>query len=127
MSSTIRTIRTTRTTGISHITRLAALALSLGAAGSAFAEDITIDPVVHQSVTTRADVKAQIQDVVVTEADLNQSATLQTGLSRAEVRAETRRALANHELRPLVFDGYDRSVPTTATRVVSQQLAAVQR
>ena len=91
---------------MNRITRIAAIALSFAAAGSAFADDITIDPVQHQSLKSRAQVQtelAQFQAAKVNpwSTSYNLSTGFQPQVSRAEVRAEVKAALASGELQRL--------------------------
>lgn len=83
-------------------TTLAAIVLSFAAAGSAFADgDVYSGPqgAAPASTLTRAQVQAQAKGQgVVTEEQLNQSPTVSSTRSRADVRAETLQAIARHEL-----------------------------
>jgi len=121
---------------MNRITRIAALAVSLVAAGGAFADDPTIEPP-YQGVSTltRADVKAQVQQVRVNgtlqtnDHRLKLAEPVQSLSSRAEVRAQTLQAIASGELHALnadesvAFDGSFRP----AARTVDSQLAGVSR
>ena len=91
---------------MNRITRIAAIALSFAAAGSAFADDITIDPVQHQSLKTRAQVQAELAQYQAAKINpWSSSYQLSTGfkpqVSRAEVRADVQAALASGELQAM--------------------------
>lgn len=85
-------------------TRIAAIALSFAAAaGSAFADDITIDPVDHQSLKSRAEVRAELaqfqqQRVNPWSTSYNVLTGFKSQLSRAEVLAQVNAARASGEL-----------------------------
>ncbi len=91
---------------MNRITRIAAIALSFAAAGSAFADDITIDPVQHQSLKTRAQVQtelAQYQAAGVNpwSTSYSQRTGFQSQRPRADVVAEVKAAQASGELQAL--------------------------
>jgi len=88
---------------MNRITRIAAIALSFAAAGSAFADDITIDPVQHQSLKTRAQVQAELAQYKAAGVNpWSMGYSLSTGFqpqrTRADVIAEVKAAQASGEL-----------------------------
>ena len=94
---------------MNRITRIAAIALSFAAAGSAFADDITVDPVQHQSLKSRAEVQAEL--VQYQNARVNPWSTsynIKTGFksdkSRADVLAELKAAERSGELAALASE-----------------------
>ncbi|MFT3819428.1 MAG: DUF4148 domain-containing protein [Rubrivivax sp.] len=110
---------------MNRITRIAAIALSLAAAGSAFADDITIDPVQHQSLKTRAQVQAelaQFQAAGVNPWSMGYSmgSNFKPQLTRADVIAELKAAQASGELQGLASEdsgaAYFARVRTQAAR-----------
>ena len=91
---------------MNRITRIAAIALSLAAAGSAFADDITIDPVQHQSLKTRAQVQAELAQYQAAgvnpwSSSYNLSTGFQPQRTRADVTAEVKAAQASGELQAI--------------------------
>lgn len=91
------------------IARIAAVTLSLAAAGSAFADDITIDTTVHQSLKSRAQVAQELaqfkQGVNPWASSYNLFAQHKSTRDRAAVVAETRAAIASGEI--AAFAGED--------------------
>lgn len=88
---------------MNRTTTIAAIALSFAAAGSAFADDITIDNTPFQSTKTRADVQAEMahfkqQRVNPWSTSYNVLTGFQSQRSRAEVVAEVKAARASGEL-----------------------------
>ncbi len=118
---------------MNRITRIAAIAFSFAAAGSAFADDITIDPVAHQSLKTRAEVRADLAQYQArgvnpwsTSYSLNKDFKSQK--TRAEVVAELKAAQASGELGALqsedsgaAYLAQHRAAPTQSTLQVAQQ------
>lgn len=85
------------------ITRIAAVAaFSFAAAGSAFADDITLDNTTHQSLKTRAEVQAELaqfkKGANPWSTSYNVFAANKSERSREAVRAETRAANKTGEL-----------------------------
>jgi polyisoprenoid-binding protein YceI len=77
---------------MNRIASLAALAFAV-AAGSAFADDITIDPVQHQSLKSRTEVQAELAQyqkarVNPWSTSYNQFSQSKSLRDRADVRAE---------------------------------------
>jgi hypothetical protein len=96
-----------RTTSFASIT--AAIALSFAAAGPALADDITIDPVDHQSLKTRAEVRAELaqfqqQRVNPWSTSYNVLTGFKSQLTRAEVLAQVNAARASGELAALASE-----------------------
>ena len=88
---------------MNRITRIAAIALSLAAAGAAFADDITVDSTQHQSLKSRADVRAELVQFQAGKTDpWNQeyslAAQFKSQLSRQQVLAELSKARDSGEL-----------------------------
>ena len=88
---------------MNRITRIAAIALSLAAAGTAFADDITIDTVQHQSLKTRAEVQAEMayyhaSNVNPWSTSYNVLTGFKSQLTRADVLAEVSAARTSGEL-----------------------------
>jgi hypothetical protein len=101
-------------------TRHLIIALSFAAAGSAFAQEATVFPPSGPSNTTRAEVKAVLEqaraagELRVNEADFAQFPTTASSRTREEVRAEVRAAIASGELRAWNAEAisYVRGVPS---------------
>ena len=87
---------------MNRITTLAAIALSFAAAGSAFADDITIDHTPFVSQMTRAQVQQELVQFQKGANPWSSSYKQTTGTaserSRADVRAELNAARASGEL-----------------------------
>ena len=88
---------------MNRITRIAALALTVAAAGSAFADDITIDTTPQTSLKTRAEVQGELaqfqqQRVNPWSSSYNVLAGFQSSRNRADVTAEVKAARASGEL-----------------------------
>ena len=88
---------------MNRITRIAALALTVAAAGSAFADDITIDTTPQTSLKTRAEVQVELaqfqqQRVNPWSSSYNVLAGFQSSRNRADVTAEVKAARASGEL-----------------------------
>jgi histidinol-phosphate/aromatic aminotransferase/cobyric acid decarboxylase-like protein len=87
---------------MNRITRLAAITLSLAAAGSAFADDITIDTDVHNSIATRAQVQQELaqfkRGANPWSSSYNNMTALHTTRSRADVANDVKAARANGTL-----------------------------
>ena len=88
---------------MNRIATIAAFALSFAAAGSAFADDITIDTAQHQSTKTRAEVQAELASFKQQRVNpWSNSYDVRSGFmserSRAEVIAELNAARASGEL-----------------------------
>lgn len=84
-------------------TTLAAVVLSFAAAGSAFADDITVDTQVHTSTATRAAVQAELtafkaRGVNPWSSSYNPRSEFKSTADRADVRAEILAARARGEL-----------------------------
>jgi len=91
---------------MNRIASLAAIALSFAAAGSAFADDITIDNAQHLSTKSRAEVNAE--RVAFSKAgtspwstSYNPFAVSPSKASRADVKAELAAARASGELQAM--------------------------
>jgi hypothetical protein len=90
---------------MNRIARIAAAALSLAAAGTAFADSPNaMDPLPSVSTLSRAEVKAQVLQarangtLRTSEADLNKSDVVASSRTRADVRAETLAAIAQGDI-----------------------------
>lgn len=92
---------------MNRFTRIATVALSIAAAGSAFAESPTPAPAALNSSLTRAEVQAELLQaraagtLVSTEDQFNKGADVAVSRSRDEVRAETLAAIASGEVQAL--------------------------
>ena len=90
---------------MNRITRIAAIALSF-AATSAFADDITIDPVQHQSLKSRVEVQADLSQYAAAKVNpwstsYNVLTGFKTEQSRSDVAAQLKAAQASGELAAL--------------------------
>ncbi len=88
---------------MNRIASIAAIALSFAAAGSAFADDITIDTAQHPSTKTRAEVQAELASFKQQRVNpWSNSYDVRTGFkserTRADVIAELNAARASGEL-----------------------------
>ncbi len=89
---------------MNRITRIAAVAsLSFAAAGSAFADDITIDTTTHQSLKSRAEVLAELnayqqKGINPWSTSYNPAREFRSVLSRDAVLAELKAAQQSGEL-----------------------------
>jgi len=115
---------------MNRIARIAALALSITAAGTAFAESpdaagpqVTLAaPAAIQAPTAIANAR------IVTEADLNRTEVVASSRTRADVRAETLAAIRSGDLPAVAHDTNAFAVSPIATRgAAGAQLAAAQR
>lgn len=91
---------------MNRISRITAIALSLAAAGSAFAESPEVlSPQPAVSMLSRAEVRAELLQARAagtlrsTEADFNRQDSIVSTRSRADVQAETLAAIASGEVR----------------------------
>lgn len=107
-------------------------ALSLVAAGGAFAQEATVDPrVPTASTVTRAEVRAELNraraagELVVNEADYGRLPRTPGAASRDAVRAELAAARASGEWHTLGAEAYDFAAArhTTPRTVASTQMA----
>jgi len=94
---------------MNRITRIAAIALSFAAAGTAFADDITIDTTPHASLKSRGDVQAEMaqyqqQRVNPWSFSYNVLTGFKSQRTRAEVLAEVNAARASGELAALASE-----------------------
>ena len=85
---------------MNRITYITAIALSFAAAGTAFADDITIDTTPHAALKSRAEVQAELASykqarVNPWSTSYNPSREIKEPRSRADVMAETKAAVAN--------------------------------
>jgi cytochrome c556 len=89
-------------------TTLATIALTFAAAGSAFADDITMDTANHASLKTRAEVQQELaqfkKGANPWSTSYNVNASTQSERSRADVRAEVLAARASGELAALASE-----------------------
>ncbi len=118
---------------MNRIARIAAVALTFAAAGSAFADDITIDTVAHQSLKTRAEVRAELNQYQArgvnpwsTSYSLNKDFNSQK--TRADVVAELKAAQVSGELGALAGEdsgaaylAQHRSAPGKAPVYIAKQ------
>ena len=121
---------------MNRTTRIAAIALSLAAAGSAFADDITVVAAQPTSSSlTRAAVQAEYLharaagELRLTEVDLHRADIVASTRSRADVRAETLAAIASGELHALNSDtdGFTVNLPRAKRASVDVQMARAGR
>ena len=114
---------------MNRIAPLAALAFAV-AAGSAFADDITVDPVQHQSLKSRAEVQAdlaQYQQARVNpwSTSYNLFGQAQSQRDRADVRAEAVASVQSGETAALTGEdsgsAYLAKRPSVTTTLVIAQ------
>ena len=111
------------------------MALSLVAAGSALADDPTIEASRAPSTLTRAEVTAQVLQaraagtLTVSDAQLNQGDAVVSTRSREDVRAETLAAIASGEIHALTAETVAFQLPTITNRraTVTTIMASAQR
>lgn len=94
---------------MNRIARIAAIALTFAAAGSAFADDITVDGTQHQSLKSRADVRAELAQFQAGKTDpWNQeyslAAQFKSQLTREQVLADLTKARDSGELAALASE-----------------------
>jgi len=120
---------------MNRISRIAALAVTLAAAGTAFADDITIEaPQTTTSTVTRAQVQAELAQFKRPgvanpwSTSYDQFKSVQSTKTRAEVRAETLQAVASGEIAAIGAEsnGFDGSFKP-AGRTASLQLASASK
>ncbi len=95
---------------------IAAIVLTAAAAGSAFAQEATVEPAHTAGKTSRADVVAQARQALrqghfselhaINPVQASNAANSNTALSREAVRAEARAALASGEIARLNAEAY---------------------
>ena len=111
---------------ITRITRIAAVTLTLAAAGSAFADDITIDTNAHASTKARADVLVEL--AAHKQAGVNPWSTSYNVLTafhaqraRADVQAEAMIASASGELAAMTAEDSGSAYLTQARQAQARQ------
>ena len=121
---------------MNRITRLATIALSLAAAGSAFAESPTVNiGAPFASNLSRAEVVTQVLQasragtLPRNDAELYMVAVAPSNRSRDDVRAETLAAIASGELQALHAEIGDSAQPFASTKraTVITQMASASR
>ena len=112
-------------------TALATLALSFAAAGTAFADDITLDTATHASLKTRAEVQQELaqfkKGANPWSSSYNVNAQFKSERSRTDVRSEVLAARASGELAALASEdsgsaylAQQRQAAPTVTRIASR-------